>query len=211
MKWVSVSHNSDVLNSNPIEQRRAHFILWFLRSFPVVRHFIIVLRRHFCNVPYRQHGPSDLIPGLHIFQIYGRGREMLQMFWSCYSSCLGLCWLSIFLQVYCLSWGLVLSLWADVGIWQKELSRLDFDFAPIPSLALVLRNINRDCGVSPIWDEICFKLEKGIHKTWIYPIYWVNFHWCWRCTTFGIITVVLNLTIWGNTCFKLSKEGFLKR
>ena len=56
-------------------------------------------------MPYRQHGPSDLIPGLHIFQIYGRrkgdalddllvltfifarggergggGREMLQMF-----------------------------------------------------------------------------------------------------------------------------------
>ena len=146
----------------------------------------------------------------HLPDIWGRKRDVADVL----ILLLILSWFVLtfnFLQVYCLSWGLLLSLWADVGIWQKELSRLDFDFAPIPSLALVLRNINRDCGVSPIWDEICFKLEKGIHKTWIYPIYWVNFHWYWRCTTFGIITVVLNLTIWGNTCFKLSKEGFLKR
>ena len=42
---------------------------------------------------------------------------------------------------------------------KNEVSRLDFDFAPVASLALVLRNIldNRDCGVSHSWDEICFK------------------------------------------------------
>ena len=56
---------------------------------------------------------------------------------------------------------------------KTEVSRLDFDFAPVASLALVLRNIldNRDCGVSHTWDEICFKYKKGIYKTWIYPIY----------------------------------------
>ena len=47
---------------------------------------------------------------------------------------------------------------------KTEVSRLDFDFAPVASLALVLRNIldNRDCGVSHTWEEICFKLEKKI-------------------------------------------------
>ena len=47
---------------------------------------------------------------------------------------------------------------------KTEVSRLDFDFAPVASLALVLRNIldNRDCGLSHTWEEICFKLEKKI-------------------------------------------------
>ena len=42
---------------------------------------------------------------------------------------------------------------------KTEVSRLDFDFAPVASLALVLRNIldNRDCGVSHTCDKISRK------------------------------------------------------
>ena len=76
---------------------------------------------------------------------------------------------------------------------KTEVSRLDFDFAPVASLALVLRNIldNRDCGVSHTWEEICFKLEKkilqnlDIELTSLVPA----LHDIW------IITVVLNPTI----------------
>ena len=39
VKWAAVARNSNLCDSNSIGQRRCHFMLWFLRSFPLCATF----------------------------------------------------------------------------------------------------------------------------------------------------------------------------